>query len=73
VAAPSSTFDLSIKSGKEILVEERDAQEILSYPKRVASDVGAWNPAFDITPARYITAFITEKGIVKGKEVELSF
>jgi methylthioribose-1-phosphate isomerase len=67
VAAPSSTFDLSIKSGKEIPVEERDEREVLFCGgKEIApQDATALNLAFDITSASLITAFITEKGIIK--------
>ena len=58
IAAPSSTIDRACPSGKSIPIEERDGAEISDrFP--------AWNPAFDVTPARYITAFITEKGVLK--------
>jgi methylthioribose-1-phosphate isomerase len=70
VAAPSSTFDLSCISGKDIVIEERGKQEVLSCgKKRIAPEVDVWNPAFDITPARYITSFITEKGIIFPREI----
>jgi methylthioribose-1-phosphate isomerase len=70
VASPLSTFDLSAESARDIVVEERAASEILDCgEKRIAPQVSCWNPAFDITPARYITAFITEKGILKPREV----
>ncbi len=67
VAAPSSTFDLAIKSGKEIPVEERDEREVLfCSEKRIAPKTASgFNLAFDITPASLITAFITEKGIIR--------
>ncbi len=67
VAAPSSTFDLSIKSGKEIPIEERDEREVLFCGgKRIApKTASALNLAFDVTPAEYISAFITEKGVIK--------
>ncbi|MEI4771238.1 S-methyl-5-thioribose-1-phosphate isomerase [Psychrobacillus sp. FJAT-51614] len=66
VAAPSSTFDLTIKSGKEIPIEERPAEEITHIAgKQVAPlDTKVFNPAFDVTPGEYITAIITEKGII---------
>jgi methylthioribose-1-phosphate isomerase len=67
VAAPSSSVDLSLSSGAEIPVEERDPQEvthILGTPL-VPRGITAANPAFDITPHRYITAIITEKGIIR--------
>ncbi|MBN1643274.1 MAG: S-methyl-5-thioribose-1-phosphate isomerase [Dehalococcoidales bacterium] len=67
VAAPASTFDLSLKSGAEIPIEERNMKEVTHFRGIAVApgDVSAVNPAFDITPARYITAFITEKGIIK--------
>lgn len=66
VAAPSSTFDLSIKSGKEIPIEERPAEEITHIAgKQIApNNTKVFNPAFDVTSAEYITAIITEKGIL---------
>jgi methylthioribose-1-phosphate isomerase len=66
VAAPSSTIDLAIASGKEIVIEERKAEEITcGYGKRTAPEnIPVYNPAFDVTPARYVTAIITEKGAV---------
>jgi methylthioribose-1-phosphate isomerase len=70
VASPLSTFDLSAESARDIVVEERAASEILNCgKKRVAPHVSCWNPAFDITPARYITAFITEKGILNPRKI----
>jgi len=67
VAAPSSTFDLSIRGGGQIPIEERDEEEVLSVRSmRVASPgARAWNPAFDLTPAELVTAFVTERGILK--------
>jgi methylthioribose-1-phosphate isomerase len=66
VAAPTSTIDMSIASGHEIPIEERDDEEILSVGgKRIAPEgAKACNFAFDVTPARYISAIITERGIV---------
>ncbi|HEY60893.1 MAG TPA: S-methyl-5-thioribose-1-phosphate isomerase [Anaerolineae bacterium] len=65
---PTSTVDLSLPSGKEIPIEERDAEEVLALQlrgKAVAPQAAsARNPAFDITPHHLITAFITEKGII---------
>ena len=66
VAAPSSTFDLSLDSGAEIPIEQRAAAEVLAplgVPAAPAG-AGAYNPAFDITPARLIRGIITEKGVV---------
>ena len=66
VAAPSSTFDLTIQYGKEIRIEERPAEEITHVAgKQVAPpNTKVFNPAFDVTPGKYITAIITEKGII---------
>lgn len=66
VAAPCSTFDLSIKSGKQIPIEERGDEEITcGFGKQTAPDhVKVFNPAFDVTPMRYISAFITDRGVV---------
>jgi methylthioribose-1-phosphate isomerase len=63
IAAPSSTVDLACPNGASIPIEERDGRE-------VSDRFPAWNPAFDVTPARYITAFITERGILKPGEIK---
>ncbi len=66
VAAPSSTFDLSLE-GPTIKIEERDAEEvrtILGKLRITVEDVDVLNPAFDITPPELVTAIITEKGII---------
>jgi methylthioribose-1-phosphate isomerase len=67
VAAPSSTFDLSLKSGEEIPIEERAAEEIThGFGRQTAPDgVETYNPAFDVTPAECIAAIITEKGLIQ--------
>jgi len=67
IAAPVSTIDRKIASGSEIPIEERDPEEIKhGFGKRTAPEaVAAYNPAFDVTPARYIKGIITEKGILK--------
>ncbi len=76
VAAPTSTFDLNCHSGNEIPIEERPEEEVLYQTGRgsrgkeeqilIASpDSKALNPAFDVTPARYLTGIITEKGLIK--------
>jgi len=66
VAAPLSTIDLKTKTGREIPIEVRSAEEVATAGgKRVAPrGVRVFNPAFDVTPHRYIRAIITEKGIV---------
>jgi methylthioribose-1-phosphate isomerase len=68
VAAPLSTVDLSIHSGDRIPVEERDPSEVSHFRNvRVGPrGVKAYNPAFDVTPCRYVTGIITEKGIVRA-------
>jgi methylthioribose-1-phosphate isomerase len=67
IAAPSSTFDLSIRSGGEIPIEERPAEEVRSLGGiRIApTSIPVYNPAFDVTDAAYITAIITEKGVLR--------
>lgn len=67
IAAPHSTFDLRIKSGKDIPIEERGAAEVteLFFKKPIApTDVKVFNPAFDVTAHNLITAIITDKGII---------
>ena len=76
IAAPTSTFDINCCDGKQIPIEERSEDEVL-YQDGITSDgrhervlvcspgSSAFNPAFDVTPAKYITGIITEKGIIK--------
>lgn len=66
VAAPSSTFDLTLVRGQEIPIEQRDGEEITKpYGIPLAPEgVNAYNPAFDVTPAELITAIITERGVI---------
>jgi methylthioribose-1-phosphate isomerase len=66
VAAPSSTFDLSIPDGSAIPIEQRDPREIThGFGRQTAPDgVGVYNPAFDVTPAELIAGIITEMGII---------
>ncbi|MCM8820779.1 MAG: S-methyl-5-thioribose-1-phosphate isomerase [Candidatus Omnitrophica bacterium] len=68
IAAPYSTFDPSIKDGKEIPIEERDAEEVRKIKGRLIApyDAPVYNPAFDITPGHLIKGFITEDGIIKS-------
>jgi len=65
VVAPTTTFDLSIKSGKEIPIEQRASEEVtFGFGKQTAPDgVPVFNPAFDVTPNELITAIISEQGI----------
>lgn len=67
VAAPTSSIDLSLPSGRQIPIEERSPAEITHIQgiPIAPEGVGAINPAFDITPHQYISAIITEKGVVK--------
>ncbi|MCF7813694.1 MAG: S-methyl-5-thioribose-1-phosphate isomerase [Candidatus Cloacimonetes bacterium] len=80
VAAPSSTFDIECPTGKDIPIEERSQEEVLyqkgldqkgQIRKILVCSPGsqAYNPAFDVTPAKYITGIITEKGIVKPENI----
>ena len=66
VAAPLSTIDINLESGDEIPIEERDMEEVLTvFGKRIAPEnAKALNYAFDVTPNRFISAIITEKGIL---------
>jgi methylthioribose-1-phosphate isomerase len=66
VAAPSSTFDLSLDTGAEIPIEERAAAEVLRPLGAMAApdNAAAFNPAFDVTPARLIRGIITEHGVI---------
>jgi methylthioribose-1-phosphate isomerase len=61
VAAPRSTFDLTLESGDDIPIEERAASEVVTAP-----GVAAYNPAFDVTPAELITGIVTDRGVVRA-------
>ncbi len=67
IAAPSSTFDLSLPNGDAIPIEQRDSREIThGFGRQTAPEgVKVYNPAFDVTPARLIAGIITEKGIIQ--------
>jgi len=71
VAAPCSTIDFSLDSGEKIPIEERDRQEVLAFGGQYVAplEVAVHNPAFDVTPAKYIAGIITEKGIYKPEEL----
>ena len=70
VVAPSSTIDMSLESGDEIPIEERDGGELLELAgQRIAADVPALNPVFDVTPADLIDYLVTEKGVVERPDV----
>ncbi|UCD37155.1 MAG: S-methyl-5-thioribose-1-phosphate isomerase [Fidelibacterota bacterium] len=72
IAAPLSTIDFQIRSGGDIPIEERDESEILYIDgQRIASPTSpAMNPAFDVTPAKYIRGIITEQGIFKPEDIK---
>jgi methylthioribose-1-phosphate isomerase len=67
VAAPSSTFDLSLSSGDQIPIEQRDTREVTDGFGRptAPADVHVYNPAFDVTPAGLIAAIVTERGVIR--------
>lgn len=66
VVAPSSTIDLQLSNGADIPIEEREGEEILYVGgKRVAAQIEAFNPVFDVTPAELIDVIVTERGVVK--------
>jgi hypothetical protein len=66
VAAPFTSFDLTLSSGSQIVIEERPAQELTHVQGvQVAPEgIAVWNPGFDVTPAALITGIITEKGVI---------
>lgn len=73
VAAPLTSIDTALSSGDSIIIEERSAKELTHSHggeglQVAASGVSVWNPAFDVTPARLITAIITDKGIITKQE-----
>jgi methylthioribose-1-phosphate isomerase len=71
IAAPVSTFDLSIPDGGHIPIEERSAAEVTHLQGvRIAPDVPAAHPAFDVTPSRYIAAIFTERGVARAPYTE---
>jgi methylthioribose-1-phosphate isomerase len=72
VAAPVSTLDLTLSSGDQIPIEQRHASEVTHvYGVAVAPEgIPVQNPAFDVTPNRYVTAIITEKGVARAPYVE---
>ena len=66
VVAPSSTIDLQLSNGADIPIEEREGEEILYVGgQRVAAQIEAFNPVFDVTPAELIDVIVTERGVVK--------
>ena len=72
VAAPTSTFDLETATGASIPIEERPAEEITHHAgRRLAPEgVSVRNPAFDVTPHRYVTAIVCERGVARAPYTE---
>lgn len=72
IAAPSSTFDLSLASGDLIPIEERESHEVTQVLDAVIApkEIGTRNPAFDVAPAENITAIITEQGVIERPTTE---
>jgi len=72
IAAPSSTFDLSLADGAGIPIEQRDAREVTGFGQThtAPQDVAVYNPAFDVTSAQNIAAVITERGIIEKPTTE---
>jgi methylthioribose-1-phosphate isomerase len=68
VAAPWSTIDLATTTGEAIPIEERPAIEVTHHGGKqlTPNGVGIYNPAFDMTPAKYIAAIITERGVLRA-------
>jgi methylthioribose-1-phosphate isomerase len=76
VAAPYSTIDLSTPSGEHIPIEQRISQEVTSVHGShpiAPTGVDVLNPAFDVTPADYITAIITERGVFRPQDLGKQF
>jgi methylthioribose-1-phosphate isomerase len=67
VAAPSSTFDAGLRRGEDIPIEQRSADEVTCFAgQRIAPEgVSAFNPAFDVTPSKYVAGIMTEKGVLR--------
>ncbi len=72
VAAPISTLDLSIPDGSHIPIEHRDPNEVRSFQGVAVTPLGAnvANPAFDVTPNRYVSAIITDRGVARPPYTE---
>jgi methylthioribose-1-phosphate isomerase len=72
VAAPVSTLDLTLASGEQIPIEQRAASEVTHIGGAAIAPEGiaVENPAFDVTPHRYVTAIITERGVARAPYTE---
>ncbi len=71
VVAPTSTIDMQLTDGSAIPIEQRSAEEVLSLngQRVAASGAQAWNPAFDVTPAEFVDALVTERGVVLAPDL----
>ena len=72
MAAPYSTFDFTLKSGKDIPIEMRSADEVLGFHgvRTAPEGIDVLNPAFDVTPHELVSAIITEAGVLKAPYTE---
>ena len=74
VAAPGTTVDLETATGEAIPIEARDASEVTGFGgQRTAPDVPVWNPAFDVTPASLVSAFLTDRGRIDPAQLAWRF
>lgn len=73
--APTTTIDLTTPSGDQVKIEHRDPREVIFVGKTrlVPKGVAVFNPAFDVTPARFVTAIVTERGVVRPSELRFLF
>ena len=71
VDAPTSTIDLSLADGNAVPIETRAGNELASLGRHrvAAAGVATWNPVFDVTPAQFVTALVTERGVVRPPNV----
>lgn len=71
VVAPTSTIDMNLSSGDEIIIEQRSSQELLTINNLAIAPKGAkaWNPSFDVTPAALVDVIVTEQGIIKPNAI----
>ncbi len=72
VVAPASTVDMGVACGDDVTIEQRSPDEVLCLAGRriAAQGAAAWNPAFDVTPARLVDAIVTERGVVQAPDAE---
>jgi methylthioribose-1-phosphate isomerase len=72
VVAPATTFDLSIATGRDIPIEQREAEEVAQMlGRQIAPDgIAVYNPAFDVTPAELVSAIITDRGVIRPVDAE---